>query len=88
MAKTGGRGAAAKPRGARPGRPTRADARHRKQLVVDVPLLEQAMRITGQNQSDTVNAALVQLTENAAILDGFERLRGAFPDHPDHTRRR
>ena len=70
---------------ARPGRPRRQGARRRKQLVVDVALLEQAMAVTGRNQSDTVNEALSQLTENAAILEGFERIRGTFPDHPDHS---
>jgi len=70
---------------ARPGRPRRQGARRRKQLVVDVGLLEQAMAVTGRNQSDTVNEALSQLTENAAILEGFERIRGTFPDHPDHS---
>ncbi|MBI4544402.1 MAG: hypothetical protein HY703_04330 [Gemmatimonadetes bacterium] len=71
--------------GARPGRPRRQGTRRRKQLVVDVVLLEQAMAVTGCNQSDTVNRALAQLTENAAVLEGFERMRGAFPGHPDHN---
>jgi hypothetical protein len=71
--------------GAGPGRPRRTGTRRRKQLVVDTALLEQAMAVTGSNQSDTVNEALAQLTENAAILEGFERLRGAFPGHPDHN---
>lgn len=31
-----------------------------------------------------VNAALAQLTENAAIVDGLNELFGAFPGHPDH----
>lgn len=70
----------------RPGRPRRQSTRRRKQLVVDVALLEQAMAVTGRNQSDTVNEALAQLAENAAILEGIERLRGAFPEHPDHAR--
>jgi hypothetical protein len=43
------------------------------------------MAVTGSNQSDTVNEALAQLTENAAILEGFERMRGAFPRHADHN---
>ena len=42
------------------------------------------MAVTGRNQSDTVNEALAQLAENAAILEGVESLRGAFPSHPDH----
>ncbi len=46
------------------------------------------MTVTGRNQSDTVNEALAQLTENVAILDGIEQLRGAFPDHPDHDQLR
>lgn len=71
---------------ARPGRPRRQGTRRRKQLVVDVVLLEQAMAVTGRNQSDTVNEALAQLAENAAIVGGIERLRGAFPEHPDHAR--
>jgi len=41
------------------------------------------MLISGANQSDTVNDALTRMTENAAIVEGFERLRGAFPEHPD-----
>jgi hypothetical protein len=53
--------------------------------VVDVTLLEQAMVVTGRNQSDTVNEALAQLTGNAATLDGSEQMRGRFPRHPDHT---
>jgi hypothetical protein len=53
--------------------------------VVDVSLLEQAMVVTGRNQSDTVNEALAQLVENAAIIEGFEQMRGTFPRHPDHT---
>jgi hypothetical protein len=52
---------------------------------VDIALLEQAMAVTGSNQSDTVNEALAQLTENAAILEGFDRMRGAFPSHADHN---
>jgi hypothetical protein len=71
--------------GARAGRPRRQGTRRRKQLVVDIALLEQAMAVTGSNQSDTVNEALAQLTENAAILEGFERMRGAFPRHADHN---
>lgn len=66
------------------GRPPRGRTRQRKQLVVDVSLLEQAMQVTGRNQSETVNEALARLTENAAILQGVEQMRGAFPDHPDH----
>ncbi len=76
----------AKARGA--GRPRRASTRRRKQLIVDVALLKKAMTVTGRNQSDTVNEALAQLTENVAILQGVEELRGAFPDHPDHARPR
>ncbi len=41
------------------------------------------MVVSGRNQSDTVNDALMRMTENAAIVEGFERLRGAFPEHPD-----
>jgi hypothetical protein len=70
--------------GTRRGRPRRASTRRRKQLVVDIALLKKAMAVTGRNQSDTVNQALAHLTENAAILEGFERIRGTFPDHPDH----
>lgn len=81
--RTGGSGLGRK-KGTGRGRPRRGTARHRKQLVVDVALLGRAMEITGRNQSDTVNEALARLTENAAIIDGVERLRGAFPDHPDH----
>lgn len=82
-----GTGSGAKTRtkkGAGAGRPKRAKSRRRKQLVVDVSLLKSAMEITGRNQSDTVNEALAALTENAAILEGFIEMRGAFPDHPDH----
>jgi hypothetical protein len=53
-------------------------------VVVDTALLDEAMRLTGRGQSDTVNAALAQLTENAAILEGVGALFGAFPDHPHH----
>lgn len=85
MAKTNaGRGGAQKKGGAKRGRPPRPSARQRKQLVVDVSLLEAAMKVTGRNQSDTVNEALARMAENVAILEGFERMRGAFPDHPDH----
>jgi hypothetical protein len=42
------------------------------------------MRLTGRGQSDTVNVALAQLTENATILEGLSALHGAFPAHPDH----
>lgn len=72
-------------RGAAPGRPRRASTRRRKQLIVDVTLLKRAMAVTGRNQSDTVNEALARLTENVAILEGVEGLRGAFPTHPDHS---
>jgi hypothetical protein len=68
-----------------PGRPPRAAGRARRQIVVDTALLDAAMALTGQGQSDTVNAALAQLTENAAILEGLQGLSGAFPAHPDHT---
>ena len=68
-----------------PGRPPRAPGRERRQIVVDTALLDAAMALTGQGQSDTVNAALAQLTENAAILEGLRGLYGAFPEHPDHT---
>lgn len=85
--KTSGRNAGAS-RGTTPGRPRREGARRRKQLIVDVTLLKRAMAVTGQNQSDTVNEALARLTENVAILEGVEGLRGAFPDHPDHARTR
>lgn len=67
-----------------PGRPARAPGRERRQIVVDTALLDAAMQLTGQGQSDTVNAALAQLTENAAILEGLAGLYGAFPAHPDH----
>lgn len=73
--------------GARPGRPARPGTRARKQIVVDLALLSRAMRVTGLNQSETVNQALAQVAENAAIVAGLEGLHGAFPDHPDHTRR-
>lgn len=43
------------------------------------------MAVTGRNQSETVNAALAQMTENVAILEGLEQMRGAFPEHPDHS---
>lgn len=69
----------------RAGRPRRGTTRRRKQLVVDIELLEQAMAVTGRNQSETVNAALAQMTENVAILEGLEQMRGAFPEHPDHS---
>ena len=68
-----------------PGRPPRAPGRERRQIVVDTALLDAAMALTGQGQSDTVNAALAQLTENAAILEGLQGLYGAFVEHPDHT---
>jgi hypothetical protein len=68
-----------------PGRPPRAAGRARRQIVVDTALLDAAMALTGQGQSDTVNAALAQLTENAAILEGLHGLYGAFTAHPDHT---
>ena len=68
----------------RPGRPARPAGRERKQLIVDVALLEAAMEVTGGNQSETVNEALAHLTENAAILRGFEEAFGASPEHPDH----
>lgn len=67
------------------GRPRRESTRRRKQLIVDVALLKKAMTVTGRNQSDTVNEALARLTENVAILEGIEQLRGAFPDHPGHA---
>jgi hypothetical protein len=51
---------------------------------VDVTLLEQAMAVTGRNQSETVNEALAQLMENAAILEGIKRVQGKFKEHPDH----
>jgi Arc/MetJ family transcription regulator len=70
-----------------PGRPPRPGTRERKQIVVDVALLARAMRVTGLNQSETVNQALAQVAENAAIVAGLEELRGAFPDHPDHSTR-
>lgn len=66
-------------------RQTRGSTRQRKQLVVDVSLLKAAMKVTGQNQSETVNEALAKLAEDAAIVDGFEQMLGAFPDHPDHS---
>ncbi|AHG93269.1 Protein of unknown function DUF2191 (plasmid) [Gemmatirosa kalamazoonensis] len=68
----------------KPGRPARAAGRERRQIVVDAALLDAAMRLTGRGQSDTVNVALAQLTENAAILEGLFALHGAFPTHPDH----
>lgn len=68
----------------KPGRPARVPGRERRQIVVDAALLDAAMRLTGQGQSDTVNVALAQLTENAAILEGLAALHGAFPTHPDH----
>lgn len=77
-----GRGVRTKTR-ARPGRPKRPGLRARKQLLIDIELLRRAMLISGGNQSDTVNDALTRMTENAAIVEGFERLRGAFPGHPD-----
>jgi len=77
-----GRGLRTKTRG-RPGRPRRPGLRARKQLLIDIELLRRAMLISGANQSDTVNDALTRMTENAAIVEGFERLRGAFPEHPD-----
>ncbi len=67
----------------RPGRPKRPGLRARKQLLIDIELLRRAMVVSGRNQSDTVNDALMRMTENAAIVEGFERLRGAFPEHPD-----
>lgn len=70
---------------AKTGRPRRAASRQRKQIVVDVALLKRAMAVTGENQSATVNEALARMTENAAIIEGFEQMRGAFPDHQDHT---
>ena len=66
------------------GRPRRAGGRRRKQFIVDLSLLERAMEVTGRNQSDTVNEALARMTENAAIVEGFAQMRGAFPEHPDH----
>lgn len=65
------------------GRPARAAGLARPQIVVNTALLGEARRVTGRGKSDTVNAALAQLTENAAILDGVGALFGAFPDHPD-----
>ncbi len=87
MAKTDARSGAGprKKRRTRRGRPARPKGRRRKQLVVDVSLLSKAMAVTGRNQSDTVNEALARMTENAAILEGLEELRGTFPDHPDHS---
>ncbi len=70
---------------AKTGRPRRAASRQRKQIVIDVALLKRAMAVTGGNQSTTVNEALARMTENAAIIEGFEQMRGAFPDHQDHT---
>lgn len=89
MAKRGtDHGAATRKKGGarRPGRgrPRRASGRQRKQLVIDVSLLDQAMKLTGENQSETVNRALAQMAQNAAILRGVEQMWGAFPDHPDH----
>lgn len=69
---------------ARVGRPSRAPGHERRQIVVDTSLLTAAMRLTGRGQSDTVNTALAQLTENAAILEGVGALFGAFPAHPAH----
>ena len=68
-----------------PGRPPRPSTRQRKQIIVDVTLLTKAMQVTGLNQSDTVNEALAQIGENAAIMEGLEQLHGAFPDHPRHS---
>lgn len=73
-----------KPKKRTPGRPARAPGRERRQIVVDAALLDAAMRLTGRGQSDTINAALAQLTENAAIVEGLNELLGAFPGHPDH----
>lgn len=85
MRASGGREREAGPKtGAGPGRPRRKSTRRRKQLVVDVTLLEQAMAVTGRNQSETVNEALAQLMENAAILEGIKRVQGKFKEHPDH----
>ena len=70
-----------------PGRPPRPGTRARKQIIVDVDLLARAMRVTGLNQSETVNRALAQIAENAAIVAGFEAMHGAFPDHPEHAER-
>lgn len=67
------------------GRPSRAPGRERRQIVVDTSLLTAAMRLTGRGQSDTVNTALAQLTDNAAILEGVGTLFGAFRSHPDHA---
>lgn len=67
------------------GRPARPPGHERRQIVVDAALLREAMRRTGRGQSETVNAALAQLTENAAILEGAEALFGAFPSHPDRA---
>ncbi len=75
---------AASPEARPAGRPARAPGHARRQIVVDTSLLGEAMRLTGRGQSDTVNAALAQMTENAAILEGVGALFGAFPDHPDH----
>lgn len=66
-----------------PGRPPRAPGRERRQIVVDTALLNAAMRVTRTGQSDTVNTALAEFTENAAILAGVTSLFGAFPDHLD-----
>jgi Arc/MetJ family transcription regulator len=71
-------------KGPKPGRPVRAAGRERRQIVIDAALLDEAMRLTGRGQSDTVNVALAQLTENATILEGLSALHGAFPAHPDH----
>lgn len=89
MAKTrgAGTGTARKKQGTRPGRPPRPTTRARKQIVVDVGLLDRAMRVTGLNQSETVNQALAQMAENAAIVAGVEAMHGAFPDHPNHGER-
>lgn len=70
------------------GRPARALGHARRQIVVDTALLGEAMRLTGRGQSDTVNAALAQLTENAAILEGVGALFGAFPGYPPHDAER
>ena len=82
--KSRARSAQKPPKKGTPGRPARAPGRERRQIVVDTALLDAAMQLTGQGQSDTVNAALAQLTENAAILEGLTGLFGAFPAHPDH----
>lgn len=57
--------------------------RKRQNLLVNQDSLRRAMAALGStNMSETVNAALDQLADNAAILRGMAEAAGAIPDFP------